>query len=103
MQSLTHNIGLMNSGERHSYKFLVKPEDWDDCKDIEAVFYTDSGIIRESVSKSSEDESEDEPEDWSDEDEPEGVGSSSGGCDAGLSALGLEVILSAFLTRCKVR
>lgn len=94
VQSLTHNVGLMNTSEKHSYKFLVKPENWKSCDELEAVFYTDSGILRKSASKSPEDEPEDQSR---------GVGSSNGGCDAGLSALGLGLILSAVLIRRRLR
>lgn len=89
VESLTHNIGVMNGGGNHSYKFLANPAKWKECDELEAVFHTDIGVIRMNESKS---------------DSPGGdserlPSSSGGGCDTGLSVLGLGIILAALIRK----
>lgn len=89
VESLTHNIGVMNGGGNYSYKFLANPAKWKECDELEAVFHTDIGVIRMNESKS---------------DSPGGdsrrlPSSSGGGCDTGLSVLGLGIILAALIRK----
>ena len=93
VKSFTRRIGIIKSGEKRSFKFSVNPEKWKDAKELETVCYTDSEIIRLKASKSG-----------SGTPEPGGgSGGSSGGCDAGFSALGLGVILPALTLRRRAR
>ena len=72
----THNIGVMQGGENHSFTFLVQPENWKSCEGLEAVFYTDGGVIR-----------------MSNKDSGGAVSSSSSGCNSGIAFLGLGIVL----------
>ncbi|MBQ3395131.1 MAG: hypothetical protein IJG55_02225, partial [Synergistaceae bacterium] len=88
VESLTHNIGVMNGGGNYSYKFLANPTKWKECDELEAVFHTDIGVIRQTAAKSS-----------SGGDSERLPGSSGGGCDTGLSVLGLGIILAALIRK----
>ena len=46
VDSFTCNIGIIQGGGDHSFKFLSNPEEWKSCYELEAVIYTDSEVIR---------------------------------------------------------
>ena len=78
VESFTFNFGMIRSGGNHSCTFLVNPEDWQSCQGLEAVFHTDSGVIRMSTKGGSG---------------GEGVtSSSSSGCNSGIALLGLGIV-----------
>ena len=97
VESFTHNIGIMKNGETHSYKFLALPAKWRNCKELQAIFYTDSGIISQSAEPS------DSPAPSPDPDIPANIlTGSSGGCDMGLSVLSLVLLLPVLLIKRKL-
>lgn len=83
-KSITRHVGLLGKDEERSFKFLVKPEEWRNCRRLEALFQTSSGVIK--VIYDSGDD---------------GTGGSSSGCNAGLSVLGLGILLPALIIRRK--
>lgn len=85
LESFSRQVGVIEKGETFTFKFLVKPEVWRLGRALEAVFYTNNGVIRQRTAKGS------------------GSSGSSGGCDAGSSVLGLGILLPALLIRRKAR
>lgn len=85
LESFSRQVGVIEKGETFTFKFLVKPEVWRLGRDLEVVFYTNNGVIRQKTANGS------------------GSSGSSGGCDAGSSVLGLGILLPALLIRRKAR
>ena len=99
IDTISRNVGVLNTGETYSFTFAADPEDWKDCKELNAVLYTDDGTVTISALRSTTDDGEDE----SPNESPKAPGGSSGGCDSGFTLSGLILALSILIHKRKAR
>lgn len=99
IETISHNVGVLNSGESYSFNFIAYPEDWKDCDELQATICTETGIVVLSTVPSPKDDADPETETESDDisiSDDIGIvslGSSGGGCEIGLGAFALSILL----------
>ena len=97
VETISWNVGVLNTGESYSFSFIAYPEDWKDCEELQAAIYTESEIVTLSAAPSdinTQDETENDPEYGS-------IRDSSGGCELGFNVSVLVFALSALLFKRK--
>ena len=45
IETISHNVGILNTGESYSFSFIAYPQDWKDCDELQAIIHTEAGIV----------------------------------------------------------
>ena len=99
IETISHNVGALNSGKSYSFNFIAYPDDWKDCDELQATIYTETGIVVLSTVPSPKDDTKTETKTESDDisiSDDIGIvslSSSGGGCELGLGAFALSILL----------
>ena len=101
--------GVLNTGDSYSFSFTAYPDDWKKCSELQTAIYTESDTITLSTAPSgntypdeneSNNESQNENSENGSETQPKTESydlsrylGSSGGCEIGLGAFALSILL----------
>ena len=45
IETISHNVGILNTGESYSFSFIAYPQDWKDCDELQTTIHYEAGTV----------------------------------------------------------